>query len=56
MKSKNVNHSCLEQLFNAICTVLEAHEIDTAKIKSSQSKVIDKICDDPSMFEEEDDF
>jgi hypothetical protein len=56
LKSKSVNHSCLEHLMQAICSTLESQDIDTAKIKRAQSKVIDKICNDPSMFEEEDDF
>lgn len=50
----DVPQTALRFLLKGACAVLESLDIDTAKIVEQQESLIEDICSNPIMFEEED--
>ena len=52
-RSEQVPKLALTFLLKGACSVLDALEIDTTKVLEKQESLIESICSDPQMFEEE---
>jgi hypothetical protein len=50
-RKRDVPRSALQFLLKGTCSVLEALDIDTTRLKKQQDSIIDKICSTPNMFE-----
>jgi hypothetical protein len=52
-RRRDIPRSALRFVFKGVYSVLESLEIDTGKLKQREESVIEKICSDPKMFEED---
>lgn len=53
MRNEDFYREALRYLFQGVYTVLESLDIDVARLKERESSLIDTICGDPSMFQED---
>jgi hypothetical protein len=50
-----VPKTALRFLLKGVCSVFESLRIDTARVLEKQEALIEQVCSDPMMFEEEED-
>ena len=52
-RQPNAPEAALEYLFKAVCEVLESLEIDPSRVVAGKDDLIDEICSDRTMFDDE---
>lgn len=52
-RDADVSKSALTFLFKGMCSVFESLDIDTRKVREQEEALIQQICADPMMFEQE---